>query len=128
MLLSIIAALAAQSSAPSEVHFTTSPLGNAFYYEPASAQASADGKTGRVAIRIIRGPKARQATSKNVASSTGFMVFDCVSRTYEIDKVNDFDDAGQKVATASFPILIRIPPQPVLPAVEPVYATACPKR
>jgi hypothetical protein len=118
--------LAAMSSPASPwVHYHTSPLGIAFYYDLGTVEISRDGRSGKVAAKIVRGAKAREFLPGIGASSTGFLVFDCTARTYRYEWLQDFDDKGRPLKRQQFAIEVATPPNPLFPEVEPAYVAAC---
>lgn len=110
------------------VWFTTSPAGSAFYYDPASAHTSQDGKIGRIRIRIVHSENVPRIFKSQASSSTAVWVFVCAQRTYQPIDQHDYDPSGKPLPQREFPIELALPAQQVTVDVEPVYRAACAKR
>lgn len=119
---------AGQSGIPkpsSFVLFATSPIGSNFYYDPDSAVHSDDGKTGKVDVLIVHTDNVPRLFQSQPSSSTGYFIFDCTARTYEFERLRDFNTDGEELPNTNIPIQIPLPTQYVSMETEQVYQVAC---
>jgi hypothetical protein len=67
------------------VHYHTSPLGIAFYYDLGTVEISRDGRSGKVAAKIVTGAKAREFLPGVWSELNGLSRVDCTARTYRYE-------------------------------------------